>query len=558
MNKTMVLEESTDNNANGANKRTRFVLTKVFTFALISVICIFVVVKLLAFSRLIDFRASLVDISEKSVPNMIFSGRVFTEVNTLIYLTESLSKPSSKASLQVVEREIDLQLDKLQLLADHKLADPYLSVQLNALRIELAELRKLVEKSLQVNNQLTAKLQDIYQVYSHKVNVSELIDKHPRWSLLVADTLAMTGKLNTMSHIYSIRAVADQMALSLQQLDQIAATANNADQAFMRSVSAVLNTALLGREGIIELSVEQLKIDGRVRGRGNFVRNVILDYANLAEYHSYEVNESIVAKANMTTKEVDEQIKLVGFISILALLFLLAVVLFLQTKFIHRLKLLDKLVRQHLDGKEPDVQLRGNDEISDIANTFTSFVAKIEYQNEILQNLSLSDGLTGIANRRALDERLLYTLNFGQRNALPTSVLLLDVDYFKRYNDKYGHAKGDDCLVEVATILTAAMKRDNDFVARYGGEEFVCVLGDTDEEGAKQVAENIIAAMAQSKIPHGDSLVSDFVSLSIGAVTYFAGQEQKADPLELLKQADKALYQAKENGRNTYVAAIAH
>ena len=167
----------------------------------------------------------------------------------------------------------------------------------------------------------------------------------------------------------------------------------------------------------------------------------------------------------------------------------------------------------------------------------------------------MTDGLTGIANRRSLDERLLHTLNTGLRHSWPTTIMLLDVDYFKKYNDKYGHAKGDDCLIEVAAILTAEMQRENDFVARYGGEEFVCVLDDSGSAGAHKVAEKIIAAMAKHKLPHGDSEVAGHVTLSIGVVTYYPVHGNRGEPLELLQKADKALYAAKNKGRNTYVTA---
>ena len=537
-------------------KRTRFLLTKIFTVALVCVVAVFAGVTLLAFSRLIDFRTTLSDITEKSVPNMVFSGQVFNQVNTLIYLTEGLSKPKSRASLLNLERNIDLQMDKLQKLASAQLADPYLSVQLDALKIELSELKGLIYQRLQVEKLLQLQLDSVYQVYDQLLSQHSDIARQSEWALLVADSVAMAGKVTTMSRVYAIRQTASQMSQTLKRLELEAKGLSSDKQSLVNQLNQSLTGMLLGQDGVIELSIELLRIEGRARGRGNFVRNLILDYANLAEYQSYEVNESVLQQADSTTAKVNKQIKVIGAISIAALLFLLGVVLFLQTQFIHRLRLLDQLVRQHLDGKDIDIKVSGNDEISDIANTFNSFVAKIEHQNEILQNLSLSDGLTGIANRRAMDERLAYTLNLGQRNLIPTSIMILDVDFFKRYNDNYGHAKGDDCLIQVAAILSAAMQRESDFVARYGGEEFVCVLGDTGAEGAVKVAEKIIASMAKHHIPHGNSSVADHVTLSIGVVTYLPVKGEKPDALDLLKKADKALYKAKDNGRNTFISTL--
>lgn len=536
------------------NKRTRFLLTKVFSVALICVIGVFVAVTLLSFSRLIDFRTTLSDITEKSVPNLVFSGRIFNQVNTLIYLTEGLSKPNSEAALWQIERNINTQMDKLQELANAELADPYLSVQLEALKIEFFELKALIRDKLEVQKLLQVRLDNVYQLYDRTLTKHDLSD-NTDWSLLIANTVAMAGKVTSMTRIYEVRQAAarikENMATIIIQSQNFAPS----KRPLVQQLNDSLEFMILGKDGVIELRIEQLRTEGRARGRGNFVRNLILDYANLAEYHSYEINESVLTQAEDTTTKVNEQIRFIALVSVVALLFLLSVVVFLQTKFIRRLKLLDRLVRHHLEGKKTDITVTGNDEISDIANTFNSFVTKIEHQNEILQNLSLTDGLTGIANRRSLDERLLHTLNTGLRHSWPTTIMLLDVDYFKKYNDKYGHAKGDDCLIEVAAILTAEMQRENDFVARYGGEEFVCVLDDTGSAGAHKVAEKIIAAMAKHKLPHGDSEVAGHVTLSIGVVTYYPVHGNRGEPLELLQKADKALYAAKNKGRNTYVTA---
>ncbi len=534
--------------------RTRFLLTKVFSVALICVIGVFITVTLLSFSRLIDFRTTLADISQKSVPNLVFSGRIFNQVNTLIYLTEGLSKPNSEAALLLIERNIDSQMDKLQELANDELADPYLSVQLEALKIEFFELKALIRDKLAVQQLLKVRLDNVYQLYDRILLEHKMSDSSD-WTLLVANTVAMAGKITTMGRIYEVRQAAEQIKQAMLLIAEQSRSFSPQKAKLIDQLNTSLEYMLLGQDGIIELRIEQLRTEGRARGRGNFVRNLILDYANLAEYHSYEINEAVLTQAEDTSTKVNEQIRFIGLVSIIALLFLLSVVVFLQTKFIRRLKLLDSLVRHHLDGKKTDIMVSGNDEISDIANTFNSFVTKIEHQNEILQNLSLTDGLTGIANRRALDERLLHTLNAGLRHSWPTTIMLLDVDYFKKYNDKYGHAQGDECLIEVAAILSAEMQRENDFVARYGGEEFVCVLDDTGSAGAHKVADRLISAMAKHKLPHGESEVASHVTLSIGVVTYYPVNANRGEPLELLQKADKALYAAKNKGRNTYVTA---
>ncbi|SDI60656.1 sensor domain-containing diguanylate cyclase [Paenibacillus naphthalenovorans] len=177
---------------------------------------------------------------------------------------------------------------------------------------------------------------------------------------------------------------------------------------------------------------------------------------------------------------------------------------------------------------------------------------KLEHQllqtNELLQQISNIDALTGVANRRRFDE--CYALEWRQalRFSTPLTVILIDIDYFKKYNDTYGHQKGDLCLQQVANALRAAVKRPGDIIARYGGEEFVIVLPFTDKRGAQTVAEQLRREVESLSIPHRQSDVSPVVTASLGTATVIPTLEMTSH--ELLLQADKALYQAKKDGRN--------
>ncbi|PKO52640.1 MAG: sensor domain-containing diguanylate cyclase [Betaproteobacteria bacterium HGW-Betaproteobacteria-2] len=165
-----------------------------------------------------------------------------------------------------------------------------------------------------------------------------------------------------------------------------------------------------------------------------------------------------------------------------------------------------------------------------------------------LEEFSFKDGLTGIANRRMFDSILETEWADARRNQSPVSLIMLDIDYFKQYNDEYGHIQGDICLTRVAGILNSASSRPRDFVARIGGEEFAIILPETDEASARKVAERCKLAIEQERIPHTKSGVSDFLTLSIGLATRIPAQTDKA--LSLVEQADKALYQAKHQGRD--------
>ncbi len=167
--------------------------------------------------------------------------------------------------------------------------------------------------------------------------------------------------------------------------------------------------------------------------------------------------------------------------------------------------------------------------------------------NKELEKLALYDQLTGLANRRNFDETLSRQFKLAQRNKTAISVIICDIDFFKLYNDSYGHQKGDQCLAEVAQALGSIAVRPTDKACRYGGEEFTLVLPETNLEGGLKVGEKLIQAVLAKKIKHEASKVAEFVTMSCGLATH-TGQFEHMD--ELVKAADDALYAAKENGRN--------
>ena len=173
--------------------------------------------------------------------------------------------------------------------------------------------------------------------------------------------------------------------------------------------------------------------------------------------------------------------------------------------------------------------------------------------NRELENLSRQDGLTGIANRRYFDSYLLTEMKRASRERQPLSLILADVDYFKAYNDYYGHQAGDDCLRQVASALKSVGKRPADLAARYGGEEFAIVLPATALEGAVDVARSLARTIEGMAIAHVRSGVSDKISVSQGVASLVPGNDTR--PESIIELADQALYQAKQQGRNRHVTA---
>lgn len=176
---------------------------------------------------------------------------------------------------------------------------------------------------------------------------------------------------------------------------------------------------------------------------------------------------------------------------------------------------------------------------------------QLEASNQALQHLANIDGLTGVANRRQFDQYLnVEWLNLlGDR--LPLSLILCDIDFFKLYNDEYGHPAGDICLQKVAAILSRTAQKNQDLVARYGGEEFAVIMPNTHPSGAVHVAALMQAGVRELEIDHIQSTVSKHVTLSLGVATTIPNSN--SSPLRLIEVADKALYQAKAQGRNRII-----
>lgn len=173
----------------------------------------------------------------------------------------------------------------------------------------------------------------------------------------------------------------------------------------------------------------------------------------------------------------------------------------------------------------------------------------LKFQADVLKKLAYLDGLTGVYNRRYLDEYLAKQVAQAKRTNQPISLLMVDVDLFKQYNDEYGHLVADDQLKLVALTVRSSLNRPTDIAARYGGEEFTCVLPNTDERGAKHVAKKIQQAVDQLKISHRLS-PHQILTVSIGVSTILPDQDYSSD---LISIADKNLYKAKHTGRNKVV-----
>ncbi|MCT7650129.1 diguanylate cyclase [Aliarcobacter butzleri] len=193
-----------------------------------------------------------------------------------------------------------------------------------------------------------------------------------------------------------------------------------------------------------------------------------------------------------------------------------------------------------------------------ITKPFSKAILKLRLKNhlelklktDLLEQLSMYDGLTNIRNRRFFDEAFETTFLEIKRENKNLAVMMIDIDFFKPYNDNYGHGKGDEALKKVAFALQSTIKRPTDLVARYGGEEFVILLKDIDKPGLETVAKNLLEAVRDLKITHDFSKVANFITVSIGISYYNTNKD--ITKIELLIKADETLYKVKNSGRNNF------
>jgi diguanylate cyclase (GGDEF)-like protein len=201
-----------------------------------------------------------------------------------------------------------------------------------------------------------------------------------------------------------------------------------------------------------------------------------------------------------------------------------------------------------------NAKIRAMQRIDSMRRKLQEMSSQLTSVNRELEQLSRQDALTRIANRRYFDSYLAQELRRAARERTALSLVIVDVDYFKRYNDRYGHQAGDDCLRQVAGLLSAACRRPADLAARYGGEEFAIILPDTPADGSLMVADNLRLSLARLAVPHAESEIGKCITISQGVATLMAGAA--CSPEQLIACADQALYAAKQKGRNCHVARV--
>ena len=516
--------------------------------SLLLILLLFILLSLLFYHRLHQAQQIVSDVAERAVPAVLEASQVHDKVKELNLQSELLRNAVSqaaraRASQQI--RQIIVQISSL----DHQqyVQHQYQQQRLQLIADEARSLDMLIAERLVLQQQSRRWLDTLsrLQQQSLQLNASQ------PWLLHYSGLLRDITALYSIDRLYNLRQSRTELNKALASNKEILKQLRSTEQPAAEVLYQQLLDALFAERGILALLDAELTNIARATGKANFLRSLVTDYASETELNAYQSAASLMKLSQQSSDSLARQNQLSAALALTAILLLLLIMFHTQKRVIKRLKLLNMKVLAGSDFVEDDLLFSSNDEIAEIARSFTQYRDTVRAQQTALERQSLTDGLTGIANRRHFDTHLQSTVAMAKRIKQPLAIILLDVDHFKAYNDSYGHLAGDDTLKAIANTMATTLQRQVDLAARYGGEEFACILPNTSPEQALIMAEQLRLEVLALMLPHQASPTAGFVTISLGIACLKTGQD--ISDKVLLNQADKALYQAKSQGRNCTV-----
>jgi diguanylate cyclase (GGDEF)-like protein len=513
----------------------------------LGIVALFITVVLFSTIRLTELGKILADLTNSTIPKISYAASLNTQIQNLATLTSILASSQNSPAQQLARQTIDSSLVRINESMLNDATDrQYLPTQLATLTKEINELDGLVKQRIIFQRLLNDKKDALNTNLQRLFARIRLIENSNEIENMLVEVLLLSVKISEQNRLHEIR----QIELALNSL-----TMNLQNKLVERKLDNTilikpLERLLFGTEGLINQKVQSLRIDGRTRGRDNFVRNLIADVASNLQYQAYVVNKESMEDAKKVNELAAQYSKLTIISGVFAVLLTLGIIYYLHQRIVLRLVSLSSQVSVASKTPEAIINIDGNDEIARLADTFSLYLERVKEQESALLNMTLTDPLTGIPNRRAFERKLSETIELAMRNKWAVTVILIDVDYFKLYNDHYGHSGGDACLRLVASELNKTLLRQSDFCGRFGGEEFICILPNTGAEAANVICETLRYAIEELKIPHVKSTINDYVTISLGASTLTFNHNSDSTKEILILEADKALYQAKAQGRN--------
>lgn len=500
-------------------------------------VVLFVLIIVFSYRQLSDTERSYNDIATNVVPTLADNGILHSQLTAVAFLVSNFAQAKTLPEMRISYAQVNEKLTEINRLVE---AGSPLSADLETIRTEFIELYYAINRQLALEASAGELIETLSKLQSTATEVGDA-GRNSNSELLKLELnllrLANAKKLIEVRQLE--RAIRNQI-----EVVQLQKRLNENEQQYL----SALTTLILSDEGLLQVKSLKLREQARTAGQSNFLRRFVLDIAKNAEFNSYQFAEQQSDIASKFAVESSKRFTITLAVYGLSFFIGLVLILYIKSRVVSRLVSLKRFVTRGSSDNIPAGLTRSTDEIGDLTRTITDQFNTIEEQKERLKQLSFVDSLTNIANRRAFNERLEQVLQVSQRNKLPVSLLVIDVDCFKQYNDAYGHLKGDDCLHLIAQTIEATSRRGSDFVARYGGEEFVCILVGQSSDEATHFANKICDQVRALNIEHKHSEVSKVVTVSVGVHTEQLLIEQSSE--RLLHCADTALYQAKTNGRD--------
>jgi diguanylate cyclase (GGDEF)-like protein len=530
----------------------RLSLVKQLGILLVIGLLLFVSVGYVLQTRLEQTQSILNDLTLNTIPAMNNATRSALKSGELLSALESLTSATTPAERRIAELEVTEKLKALEKETSKITDNQTVIMLLKTTQEETEHLNVLIDQKLDLAYKIKVNLKKIWDLKIEADQINPPTNILPleqtyfmQWQIALLQTLSFAYKIENTERLSDLQEIHRLLELNLQNMDVVSTNLAAPLKKQVEQINTDLRCILSDPENLAEQQANYLRIIGRTRGREHFIHNMISDYSNITNQQSLveynNLNGKIASLAQgMTTQKIWF---ICGFILLSTMII---ATLGLYSYAVKRLRTLTQKINLMTKGSH---NLPSNrDEIDELFQAFDEFSNTINTQTRRLESLSLTDSLTNIANRRAFDQRLLVELSSDKSSRYDLSILLIDVDYFKQYNDTYGHISGDEALQKIASSLESIINKETDLLARYGGEEFVVILPNKSAKQAEEIAQQMKQVIELINIEHKTSKIADAITVSIGIVTRV--KNGKTDTDTLMKNADIALYHSKAQGRD--------
>jgi len=526
---------------------------RVFTYAQFAMVALFVFVIVFTLFRFTQVKEIFTYLSVHSVPSITKASAINSSIQQLATLTVKLTNSQSKTDASLTVQQFAVVAEQLIDTIDANRQEvSFIAKELSTIIVESNELKTLVEVQLAQKRQLQKSKSDVYTAIFSLITNQNIDSQHNEIIVNLQRILSFAVDIENQQHLHKLRETEQELLLKMQHLrnNMVGSKPIIAEQ--LKSIEK----QLVGEDSIISQKISLLRTQARSRGRSSFVVHLIENLASNLQYQTQIINKATQKRAESGIKMLTNSYEVSVVSSVFAFLASVFMIYYLYKRIVARLIRLTneveiKTTTSTTQMKVNNITVEGNDEITLLSKTFCQYLDKVRAQEGYLRKLSNQDSLTQIPNRRSFDKHMEQTFESAKVSKHMVSLILIDVDFFKQYNDKYGHSLGDICLQEVAAKISQIATENNDFCARYGGEEFAYVASNKTNLEAKAISDSLRQGIQDLAIEHSISKISNVVTASVGCASVTILSE--ADDLtasELIELADTQLYTAKNNGRN--------